>query len=132
MGLHICWVAFVRLCSVDPTTMGVSTSVDCASRQAVILLCENNGETRKVLLEVPHVMGVGMQTLPGALLCIAQRLETVKLRSDYRQRLLVLCSDVGRAAEAKEGRFVYCLLVKVVWVCQPMLMVSILLQDDRE
>lgn len=110
--------------------MGVSTSVDCASRQAVMLLCENNGETRKVLLEVPHVMGVGMQTLPGALLCIAQRLETVKLRSDYRQRLLVLCSDVGRAAEAKEGRFVYYLLVKVVWLCQPMLMVSSLLQDD--
>lgn len=81
-----------------------------------MLLFENNGETRKVLLEVPHVMGVGMQTLPGALLCIAQRLETVKLRSDYRQRLLVLCSDVGRAAEAKEGRFVYYLLVKVVWV----------------
>jgi hypothetical protein len=81
-----------------------------------MLLFENNGETRKVLLEVPHVMGVGMQTLPGALLRIAQRLETVKLRSDYRQRLLVLCSDVGRAAEAKEGRFVYYLLVKVVWV----------------
>jgi hypothetical protein len=110
--------------------MGVSTSVDCASRQAVMLPCENNGETRKVLLEVPHAMGVGMQTLPGALLCIAQRLETVKLRSDYRQRLLVLCSDVGRAAEAKEGRFVYYLLVKVVWVSQPMLMVSSLLQDD--
>ncbi len=75
-------------------------------------------------------MGVGMQTLPGALLCIAQRLETVKLRSDYRQRLLVLFSDVARAAEAKEGRFVYYLLVKVVWVCEPMLMVSSLLQDD--
>lgn len=47
-----------------------------------------------------------IQTLPGAFLHIAQGLKEPKLRADYRQRLLVLCSDVSLVAESQNGRFV--------------------------
>ncbi|XP_021731625.1 LOW QUALITY PROTEIN: phosphatidylinositol 4-kinase alpha 1-like [Chenopodium quinoa] len=45
-----------------------------------------------------------VETLPAAFLLIAQGLTEIKLRSDYRHRLLSLCSDVGLAAESKGGR----------------------------
>ncbi|XP_057550570.1 phosphatidylinositol 4-kinase alpha 1 [Amaranthus tricolor] len=45
-----------------------------------------------------------VETLPAAFLLIALGLKENKLRSDYRHRLLSLCSDVGLAAESKGGR----------------------------
>lgn len=45
-----------------------------------------------------------VETLPAAFLLIAKGLTVNKLRSDYRHRLLSLCSDVGLAAESKGGR----------------------------
>ncbi|XP_031390031.1 phosphatidylinositol 4-kinase alpha 1 [Punica granatum] len=45
-----------------------------------------------------------VETLPAGFLLIASRLTSSKLRSDYRHRLLSLCSDVGLAAESKSGR----------------------------
>lgn len=50
--------------------------------------------------------GFYAQTLPGAFLHIAQGLKEPRLRADYRQRLLVLCSDVSLVAESRNGRFV--------------------------
>lgn len=44
------------------------------------------------------------QTLPSAFLHIAQGLKEPELRSDYRQRLLSLCSDVSLIVESKLGR----------------------------
>lgn len=44
------------------------------------------------------------ETLPCAFLYISQSLNDPRMRTDYRHRLLVLCSDVGLATEAKEGR----------------------------
>ncbi|KAM3310755.1 hypothetical protein ACQJBY_031427 [Aegilops geniculata] len=44
------------------------------------------------------------ETLPAGFLLVASNLTSTKLRSDYRHRLLSLCSDVGLAAESKSGR----------------------------
>lgn len=52
-------------------------------------------------------VGVAFQTLPAAFLHIAQGLKEPKLRSDYRKRLLALCSDVGSSIESTSGRLVY-------------------------
>ncbi|CAL9779627.1 unnamed protein product [Musa acuminata subsp. burmannicoides] len=45
-----------------------------------------------------------VETLPAGFLLVASRLTAAKLRSDYRHRLLSLCSDVGLAAESQSGR----------------------------
>ncbi|CAN6315544.1 unnamed protein product [Urochloa humidicola] len=44
------------------------------------------------------------ETLPAGFLLVASNITSTKLRSDYRHRLLSLCSDVGLAAESKSGR----------------------------
>ncbi|KAL8189102.1 hypothetical protein R6Q57_029363 [Mikania cordata] len=44
-----------------------------------------------------------LETLPAGFELIARGLTNDKLRVDYRQRLLSLCSDVGLAAESKSG-----------------------------
>ncbi|OEL35958.1 Phosphatidylinositol 4-kinase alpha 1 [Dichanthelium oligosanthes] len=44
------------------------------------------------------------ETLPAGFLLVASNLTSTKLRSDYRHRLLSLCSDVGLVAESKSGR----------------------------
>ncbi|KAG8097936.1 hypothetical protein GUJ93_ZPchr0013g34130 [Zizania palustris] len=45
-----------------------------------------------------------IETLPAGFLLVATNLTSTKLRSDYRHRLLSLCSDVGLASESKSGR----------------------------
>ncbi|KVH93237.1 Armadillo-type fold [Cynara cardunculus var. scolymus] len=44
-----------------------------------------------------------IETLPAGFQLIASGLSNGKLRVDYRQRLLSLCSDVGLASESKSG-----------------------------
>nr|XP_011464124.1 PREDICTED: phosphatidylinositol 4-kinase alpha 1 [Fragaria vesca subsp. vesca] len=62
-----------------------------------------------------------VETLPAGFLLIASGLTSTKLRSDYRHRLLSLCSDVGLAAESKSGRsgadFLGPLLPAVAEIC---------------
>ncbi|XVF44922.1 hypothetical protein PTKIN_Ptkin02bG0162000 [Pterospermum kingtungense] len=62
-----------------------------------------------------------VETLPAGFLLIATGLKNAKLRSDYRHRLLSLCSDVGLAAESKSGRsgadFLGPLLPAVAAIC---------------
>ncbi|XP_050363023.1 phosphatidylinositol 4-kinase alpha 1 isoform X2 [Argentina anserina] len=62
-----------------------------------------------------------VETLPAGFLLIASGLTNTKLRSDYRHRLLSLCSDVGLAAESKSGRsgadFLGPLLPAVAEIC---------------
>ncbi|KAF9684342.1 hypothetical protein SADUNF_Sadunf04G0108400 [Salix dunnii] len=62
-----------------------------------------------------------VETLPAGFLLIASRLKNMKMRSDYRHRLLSLCSDVGLAAESKSGRsgadFLGPLLLAVAEIC---------------
>lgn len=62
---------------------------------------------RRLLLQDNGKHCVLMQTLPCAFLYISQSLKDLSMRTDYRQRLLTLCSDVGLATEAKEGRYEY-------------------------
>lgn len=57
-----------------------------------------------VYIWVLTVFYVFLQTLPGAFLHIARGLKEPKLRSDFLQRMLMLCSDVGLVAESKIGR----------------------------
>ncbi|CAI9104486.1 OLC1v1003167C1 [Oldenlandia corymbosa var. corymbosa] len=62
-----------------------------------------------------------LETLPSGFLLIARGLTAAKLRSDFRHRLLSLCSDVGLAAESKSGRsgadFLGPLLPAVAEIC---------------
>lgn len=46
-----------------------------------------------------------VQALPTGFLRVASGLNIPKLRTDYRHRLLSLCSDVGLSAESKSGRY---------------------------
>ncbi|PWA36786.1 phosphatidylinositol Kinase, Armadillo-type fold protein [Artemisia annua] len=62
-----------------------------------------------------------VETLPAGFESIARGLTNDKLRVDYRQRLLSLCSDVGLAAESKSGscgaEFLGPLLPAVAEIC---------------
>ncbi|KAF8390317.1 hypothetical protein HHK36_024842 [Tetracentron sinense] len=69
----------------------------------------------------PEATTERVETLPAGFLLIASGLTSTKLRSDYRHRLLSLCSDVGLAAESKSGRsgadFLGPLLPAVAEIC---------------
>ncbi|KAJ6985494.1 hypothetical protein D5086_018456 [Populus alba] len=69
----------------------------------------------------PEATTERVETLPAGFLLIASGLKNMKLRSDYRHRLLSLCSDVGLAAESKSGRsgadFLGPLLSAVAEIC---------------
>ncbi|KAJ6716751.1 hypothetical protein OIU74_009308 [Salix koriyanagi] len=69
----------------------------------------------------PEATTERVETLPAGFLLIASELKNMKLRSDYRHRLLSLCSDVGLAAESKSGRsgadFLGPLLSAVAEIC---------------
>ncbi|KAM7253669.1 hypothetical protein ACFE04_021823 [Oxalis oulophora] len=51
----------------------------------------------------PEASAERVETLPAGFLLVARDLKNIKLRSDYRHRLLSLCSDVGLFAESKSG-----------------------------
>ncbi|PIA62368.1 hypothetical protein AQUCO_00200400v1 [Aquilegia coerulea] len=69
----------------------------------------------------PEATTERVETLPAGFLLIASGLTSSKLRSDYRHRLLSLCSDVGLAAESQSGRsgadFLGPLLLPVAEIC---------------
>lgn len=69
----------------------------------------------------PEATTERVEALPAGFLLIASALSSSKLRSDYRHRLLSLCSDVGLAAESKSGRsgadFLGPLLPAVAEIC---------------
>ncbi|KAJ7978384.1 phosphatidylinositol 4-kinase alpha 1-like [Quillaja saponaria] len=71
--------------------------------------------------EPPEARTERVETLPAGFVLIASGLTSTKLRSDYRHRLLSLCSDVGLAAESKSGRsgadFLGPLLPAVAEIC---------------
>ncbi|KAG9443264.1 hypothetical protein H6P81_014604 [Aristolochia fimbriata] len=70
----------------------------------------------------PEATTERVETLPAGFLRVASCLESAKLRSDFRHRLLSLCSDVGLAAESKSGRsgadFLGPLLPAVAEICK--------------
>ncbi|PHT33066.1 Phosphatidylinositol 4-kinase alpha 1 [Capsicum baccatum] len=116
-----------RLRLLDAVARMASLGFEKSYREAVVLM------TRSYLSKLaavgsaesntaaPEVTTERVETLPAGFLLIARNLITPKLRIDYRQRLLSLCSDVGLAAESKSGKsgadFLGPLLPAVAQIC---------------
>ncbi|KAH7425180.1 hypothetical protein KP509_11G043500 [Ceratopteris richardii] len=105
-----CTPSRLRLKLLDAVAQIATVGSEKAYRECVVLL------TRSYLDKVPIVGSVQsrtlaseatterVETLPGAFLAIASNLHHIKLRADFRTRLLKLCSEVGLAAESKSGK----------------------------
>ncbi|KAK9691100.1 hypothetical protein RND81_09G176000 [Saponaria officinalis] len=100
----------LRLRLLDAVSRLASLGFEKSYRETVVLLTRSylsklstvgSAESKTVAQEANTER---VETLPAAFLLIAQGLAESKLRSDYRHRLLSLCSDVGLAAESKSGR----------------------------
>ncbi|KAL9238192.1 hypothetical protein vseg_012653 [Gypsophila vaccaria] len=100
----------LRLRLLDAVSRLASLGFEKSYRETVVLLTRSylsklstvgSAESKTVSQEANTER---VETLPAAFLLIAHGLVESKLRSDYRHRLLSLCSDVGLAAESKGGR----------------------------
>ncbi|KAK4747747.1 hypothetical protein SAY87_014333 [Trapa incisa] len=100
----------LRLRLLDAVSHIASLSFEKSYRETVVLLTRSymnkistlaSADSKTLAAEVTTER---VETLPAGFLLIASRLTSNKLRSDYRHRLLSLCSDVGLAAESKSGR----------------------------
>ncbi|KAH0926247.1 hypothetical protein HID58_018503 [Brassica napus] len=101
--------SFLRLQLLDAVSRIATLGFEKSYRETVVLM------TRSYLSKLSSVGSVEsktsapeatterVETLPAGFLTIASGLTDTKLRSDYRHRLLSLCSDVGLAAESKSG-----------------------------
>ncbi|KAL1309165.1 hypothetical protein HN51_051848 [Arachis hypogaea] len=102
--------SLLRLRLLDAVSQMASLGFEKSYRETVVLM------TRSYLSKLTSVGSVEskteasestterVETLPAGFLRIANGLTSDKLRSDFRHRLLSLCSDVGLAAESKSGR----------------------------
>ncbi|XP_019197522.1 PREDICTED: phosphatidylinositol 4-kinase alpha 1-like isoform X1 [Ipomoea nil] len=117
----------LRLRLLDAVSHLASLGFEKSYREAIVLMTRSYlsklsdiGSAESKTL-VPEATTERIETLPAGFLLIASRLINPKLRSDYRHRLLSLCSDVGLAAEAKSGRsgadFLGPLLPAVAEIC---------------
>ncbi|KAM6557546.1 hypothetical protein CsatB_004565 [Cannabis sativa] len=111
---------------LDAVSRMASLGFEKSYRETVILMTRSflhkllsvgSAESRTL---VPEATTELVETLPAGFLLIASGLKNIKLRSDYRHRLLSLCSDVGFAA-SKSGRngadFLGPLLPAVAEIC---------------
>ncbi|VFQ72155.1 unnamed protein product [Cuscuta campestris] len=101
---------FLRLRLLDAVSRMASLGYEKSYREAIVLM------TRSYMSKLASIDSAEcndlpeeatkerVETLPAGFLQIASGLTNCKLRSDYRHRLLSLCSDVGLAAESKSGR----------------------------
>lgn len=119
--------SILRLRLLDAVSRIASLGFEKSYRETVVLLTRSylgklssigSAESRTV---APEATTERVETLPAGFLLIASGLTSPKLRSDYRHRLLSLCSDVGLAAESKSGRsgadFLGPLLPAVAEIC---------------
>ncbi|XP_051147386.1 phosphatidylinositol 4-kinase alpha 1-like isoform X2 [Andrographis paniculata] len=116
----------LRLQLVDAVSRLASLGFEKSYREAVVLMTRSylsklsavgSAESRT---QVPEATTERVETLPAGFLLIAKGITSTKLRSDYRHRLLSLCSDVGLAAESKSGSgadFLGPLLPAVAEIC---------------
>lgn len=100
----------LRLRLLDAVACMATLGFEKSYRETVVLLTRSYldklstvGSTQSRTL-APEATTERVETLPSAFLTIASDLFQPKLRADYRQRLLQLCSDVGLAAESKSGK----------------------------
>ncbi|KAK4742302.1 hypothetical protein SAY87_000303 [Trapa incisa] len=100
----------LRLHLLDAVSHIASLSFEKSYRETVVLLTRSYFNKISMLgtadskTLVAEATTERVETLPAGFLLIASRLTNIKLRSDYRHRLLSLCSDVGLVAESKSGR----------------------------
>ncbi|KAK4491384.1 hypothetical protein RD792_002127 [Penstemon davidsonii] len=117
----------LRLRLLDAVSRLASLGFEKSYREAVVLMIRSymsklssvgSAESRT---QVAEATTERVETLPAGFLLIAKGITSSKLRSDYRHRLLSLCSDVGLAAESKSGRsgadFLGPLLPAVAEIC---------------
>ncbi|GLJ12893.1 hypothetical protein SUGI_0199940 [Cryptomeria japonica] len=102
--------SLLRLRLLDAVARMASLGFEKSYRETIVLLTRSYldklsmvGSTHSRTL-APEATTERVETLPAAFLSVACGLHDAKLRSDYRHRLLALCSDVGLAAESKSGR----------------------------
>ncbi|XP_010527598.1 PREDICTED: phosphatidylinositol 4-kinase alpha 1 isoform X2 [Tarenaya hassleriana] len=100
----------LRLRLLDAVSRIATLGFEKSYRETVVLLTRSylsklsSVETSESKTSTPEATTERVETLPAGFLTIASGLTDTKLRSDYRHRLLSLCSDVGLAAESKSGR----------------------------
>ncbi|GAV80522.1 PI3_PI4_kinase domain-containing protein/PI3Ka domain-containing protein [Cephalotus follicularis] len=102
--------SLLRLRLLDAVSRLASLGFEKSYRETVVLMTRSYlsklssvGSAESKTL-APEATTERVETLPAGFLLIASGLKSIKLRSDYRHRLLSLCSDVGLAAESKSGR----------------------------
>ncbi|KAK8617600.1 hypothetical protein V6N13_080510 [Hibiscus sabdariffa] len=117
----------LRLRLLDAVSRIASLGFEKSYRETVVLMTRSYlsklssvGSAESKTL-APEATTERVETLPAGFLLIATGLKNAKLRSDYRHRLLSLCSDVGLVAESKSGRsgadFLGPLLPAVAEIC---------------
>ncbi|XP_059647700.1 phosphatidylinositol 4-kinase alpha 1 [Cornus florida] len=117
----------LRLRLLDAVSRMASLGFEKSYRETVVLMTRSYlsklssiGSAESKTL-APEANTERVETIPAGFLLIARGLGSTKLRSDYRHRLLSLCSDVGLAAESKSGRsgadFLGPLLPAVAEIC---------------
>ncbi|GAU22033.1 hypothetical protein TSUD_309370 [Trifolium subterraneum] len=119
--------SILRLRLLDAVSRMASLGFEKSYRETVVLMTRSylnklsSVGSAESKTEEPEATTERVETLPAGFLLIATGLTTDRLRSDYRHRLLSLCSDVGLAAESKSGRsgadFLGPLLPAVAAVC---------------
>ncbi|OMO63448.1 hypothetical protein COLO4_32443 [Corchorus olitorius] len=119
--------SLLRLRLIDAVSRMASLGFEKSYRETVVLMTRSYmsklssvGSAESKTL-APEATTERVETLPAGFLMIATGLKSTKLRSDYRHRLLSLCSDVGLVAESKSGRsgadFLGPLLPAVAEIC---------------
>lgn len=117
----------LRLRLLDAVSRLASLGFEKSYREAVVLMTRSYlgklslvGSAESKTL-APEATTERVETLPAGFRLIASGLSNKKLRADFRNRLLSLCSDVGLAAECKSGRsgadFLGPLLPAVAEIC---------------
>lgn len=119
--------SLLRLRLLDAISLIACLGFEKSYRETIVLMTRSYLDKIKALGSAenntlpPEATTERVETLPAGFLLVASRLANPKLRSDYRHRLLSLCSDVGLAAESKSGRsgadFMGPLLPAVAEIC---------------
>ncbi|CAJ2642759.1 phosphatidylinositol 4-kinase alpha 1 isoform X1 [Trifolium pratense] len=119
--------SLLRLRLLDAVSRMASLGFEKSYRETVVLMTRSylnklsSVGSAESKTEETEATTERVETLPAGFLLIATGLTTDRLRSDFRHRLLSLCSDVGLAAESKSGRsgadFLGPLLPAVAAVC---------------
>ncbi|CAM8920616.1 unnamed protein product [Rhodiola kirilowii] len=117
----------LRLRLLDAVSRMASLGFEKSYRETVVLMTRsylnklNSSGTAESNTAPSEANTERIETLPAGFLRISTGLTNNKLRADYRHRLLSLCSDVGLAAESKNGRsgadFLGPLLPAVAEIC---------------